>query len=96
MQQMSVVHTTPSAGTPEWPHPVTNDAEGKHNPRINPSAPSDHPIFGKLDNVRFSARKSFVIGTHPTCKYMAMENMTLCGQKCEEMEMELHEHEDLS
>ena len=54
-------HTVQCAGTPEWPHPVTNDAEGKHNPRINPSAPSDHPIFGKLDNVRFSARKSFVI-----------------------------------
>ena len=33
-------------------------------------------------------------GTPPTCKYMAMENMTHCGQKCEDMEMELHEHED--
>ena len=58
-----------------------------------PAHPSDHPIFGKLDNVRFSTRKSFVIGD-PTLQIMAMENMTLCGQKCEEMEMELHEHED--
>ena len=52
-----------------------------------PAHPSDHPIFGKLDNVCFSTRKSFVIGD-PTLQIMAIENMPLCGRKkIEEMEM---------